>query len=301
MPRWVLVLLVLAIGFCLLSMAAFILLPIFSQGFSPKIGTVLVYEIEDAKSSRNISQTAKQTIEVLNLRLNRGYNRLARARRIEGDRIEVGVYGNDPKTVARVEEMVKASGALEFRIVANMHKHQAEIEIAKSSPEKEIYFDSKGDWTARWIPVKEDVRLDPNVCLLRVRKLKEREINEVLIVRDPYDVTGDYLVVVHPDTDPSSGNPCISFALNSIGGQLFGELTSENRPSPTEPELKNQLGIILNGVLYSAPNIQATITDRGIISGNFTKEEIAQLVECLNSGQVFAKLRKVDERNVENK
>jgi preprotein translocase subunit SecD len=89
--------------------------------------------------------------------------------------------------------------------------------------------------------------------------------------------------------------------LDSIGGQLFGELTSDNRPTPTEPDLYNQLAIILDGVIYSAPNIHVTITNRGIITGNFTPPELVRFANRLNSGTLPAKLRKVEEQNVEKK
>jgi preprotein translocase subunit SecD len=50
------------------------------------------------------------------------------------------------------------------------------------------------------------------------------------------------------------------------------------------------LGIILDGKLYSAPSIIWTITNNGQITGNFTKEEAADIVDVLNAGSLPVKL-----------
>ena len=67
-----------------------------SQAFLPKVGTVLVYEMEDVRPSENPADVAAKTVSALNLRLNRGWRlQLAQVRALEDNRIEVGVYGND--------------------------------------------------------------------------------------------------------------------------------------------------------------------------------------------------------------
>ncbi|MCC6125647.1 MAG: hypothetical protein IT426_11840 [Pirellulales bacterium] len=295
MPRWLVVILVLFVGFLLLSMAAFIALPFLLQAFLPKVGTVLVYEMEVAKPPHEAAYAAEKTVAMLDRRLNRGFQRRATIRAIGGNRIEVGVYGNDPATVEYIAECIERSGTLEFRIVANVHKHQKEIEIAKNEPGKTSYDDSKGEWSARWIPFKRGEKFDPQTNLVRTRKLKDKEINEVLVVRDFYDVTGDFLANARPGVD-YSGKPCVLFSFSSKGGQLFGMLTGDNLPDQ-KSGAKNQLGIVLNGVMYSAPNIQAIITDHGQITGNFTQSEVDRIVSCLNAGSLPVNLRKVEQRS----
>jgi SecD/SecF fusion protein len=295
MPRWLVVILVLFVGFILLSMAAFLALPFLLQAFLPKVGTVLVYEIEDVGPGQDAAEIAAKTVRYLDLRLNPGLrHQQAKVRLIEGNRIEVGVYGNDPATVRKVEEIIEFTKRLEFRILANVYKHKKEIEIAKNDMEKTTYFDAKGEWSARWIPFKEGEQFDSGENLVRTRKLKDKEIKEVLVVRDPYDLTGDFLISAR--TGIENGKPCVLFAFSSNGGKLLGMLTGDNLPSG-DPPRKNQLGIILNGVMYSAPKIQAVITDSGQITGNFTQSEVDRIVSCLNAGSLPVNLRKVEQRS----
>ena len=49
-----------------------------------------------------------------------------------------------------------------------------------------------------------------------------REIMEILVVKDTYDVTGGYLTQSGLGTD-EKGQPCVNFSFNSDGGQLFGQ------------------------------------------------------------------------------
>jgi preprotein translocase subunit SecD len=263
------------------------------------VGTVLVYEMDDLKSTQDASDVAARTAKALNFRLNRGMRlQLGTVKVVEGNRIEVGVYGDDPAATSDVAEIVENTGTLEFRIVANVHRHKAEVEAAKSKPEEIVYSDSKGEWTARWVRVRESEKFDDQYNLVRTRTVNGRSINEVLVVRDPYDVTGDFLTNARPNWD--QGRPIIEFTFNENGGKLFAGLTGDNRPEG-DGELKSQLAIILNGVVYSAPNILTTISDRGQITGNFTEREIHQIVDVLNAGSLPVRLRKVEERKVEKK
>jgi SecD/SecF fusion protein len=297
MPRWLVVLLVLFVGFILLSMAAFIALPLILQDFLPKVGTVLVYEMEDLKSTQDASTITTETAVLLDRRLNAGLRLpLAKVRVIEGNRIEVGVYGNDPSKTEKVADLVESNGKLEFRILANAHKHEKEIEIAKNDLEKSIYYDSTGkNWIARWVKIRQGVIPGPQ-NLTRERAIGNRRWTEVLVVNDVYKVTSDFLASARPGNE--NGKPCILISFTSKGGQLFGMLTSDNLPDSMQPELKNQLGIILDGVMYTAPNIQATITDHAQITGEFTPQEVEQIVACLNAGSLPVNLRKVEERAV---
>lgn len=68
------------------------------------------------------------------------------------------------------------------------------------------------------------------------------------------------------------------------GGRLFGRLTGNNLPDPSG--FQRRLGIILDGYLYSAPNIRSTIFDQGVIEGHFSKEEVDALVSVLQAGSL---------------
>jgi SecD/SecF fusion protein len=297
MPRWLFAFSAVFVGFLLLAIASFVVLPWITWCFLPNVGNVLVYEMVDLKPTQDPSDVAAKTAKALNLRLNPGMRRqLATVKVVEGNRIEVGVYGNDPTAVHDVAEIVENAGTLEFRIVANLIKHKAEIEAAKSAPEKDVFRDRTGEWSARWVRVRDSEKFNEKYNLVRTRTVNDRPISEVLVVRDPYDVTGDFLANAKPGGDQE--RPSIEFVFNKNGGRLFAELTGENRPD-SGGELKNQLAIILNGVVYSAPNILSTISDRGQITGNFTEREVHQIVDVLNAGSLPARLRKVEQRKAD--
>jgi hypothetical protein len=62
MPRRLLVLLILFVGFILLSMAAFITLPWIMLSLKPPIGTILVYEMEGLHPTQDPSEVAKKRL-----------------------------------------------------------------------------------------------------------------------------------------------------------------------------------------------------------------------------------------------
>ena len=66
------------------------------------------------------------------------------------------------------------------------------------------------------------------------------------------------------------------------------ELTKANKPNPATPNVYRHLGIILDNRLLSAPRIQETISDRGMISGGtMTQEEVQHIVGILDAGSLL--------------
>ena len=107
---------------------------------------------------------------------------------------------------------------------------------------------------------------------------------------DPHNVTGGYLARAATGYD-EVGRPAVDFSFNSEGAVAFGELTGENTPDPTTG-FHRRLAIILDGRLFSAPELGKAITSRGQITGSFKLEEVQFLVEILNAGHLPAALDK---------
>jgi SecD/SecF fusion protein len=263
-------------------------------GIDLKGGVILIYEIDKEQLKQEKKEIKDVDIDKLvaaiSLRVNPGGQKEVTIRPYGPDQIEIIIPDVTDVERDRIKEIVSQTGMLEFRILANNHKHKAIIEMAKNDPEKTVYYDSTGkNWIARWYKVREGEKFgDTN--LTRRRKVGNKEYDEVLVVKDVYDVTGKYLTSARPGNE--YGKPCVLFGFNTQGGQLFGNLTSENLPNQVQTDLKNQLGIILDGTMYSAPNIQSTITDNGQITGNFTEKEVNDIVEVLNAGSLPAALAK---------
>lgn len=82
----------------------------------------------------------------------------------------------------------------------------------------------------------------------------------------------------------------IDFSLTPDGARRFGDATSKH--------IKDQLAIVLNNEIKSAPSINSQINDRGQITGNFTKKTAEDLALVLRSGALPAKAVYLEERTV---
>jgi preprotein translocase subunit SecD len=114
-----------------------------------------------------------------------------------------------------------------------------------------------------------------------------------LLVKDTADLTGKYLKQARVELGNSAqiGGLSIGFELNSDGAQLFEALTSAH--------INERLAIILDRQVQSAPNIQSRIPGgHGQITGSFTPEEAKKLANVLNSGNLQAPMKIVEERVV---
>ncbi len=87
------------------------------------------------------------------------------------------------------------------------------------------------------------------------------------------------------------GQPVVSFKFDSVGGKRFGEATKNN--------VGEQLAIVLDNKVLSAPTIQTAITGgSGVITGNYTTESAGELALLLRSGALPAPLQVLEERTV---
>lgn len=262
-------------------------------------GVIMVYEIEGAV--RQPGEQARgdrdqidmdQLIAALNRRVNPSGVKEVTIRRFGPQQIEIIVPEVDEEEVARLERVISSIGTLEFRILANQRDHRRLIERALALPpdEQELY-DDRGNLLAWWVPVaKGQEGAIGNFGEIAVRRGRYRNEDwlQVLVAKDRYNVTGADLFRVAEDVDDKM-QPCVSFVLRAGSAQRFGALTSENRPDPTTG-FERRLGIILDGYLYSAPNIRQPIFDRGQITGIPTREEVQALIQVLQAGSLPAVL-----------
>jgi SecD/SecF fusion protein len=103
-------------------------------------------------------------------------------------------------------------------------------------------------------------------------------------------ITGDQLTS-KPETDERM-NWVVGFQFDTAGGRLFYDVTSKNVPTgPEGGKFYRHLAIILDNQIISAPTINAAISNRGIIQGNYTQETVTQFVTLLNSGALPAALK----------
>lgn len=97
-------------------------------------------------------------------------------------------------------------------------------------------------------------------------------------------------------TDASVGfdennRPLINFKLNAEGAEIFGDFTGRS--------IGKRLAVVLDGKVYSAPNIHERIGGgSGQISGNYTVMEAKDLSIALRSGALLAPIYLMEKRSV---
>ncbi len=264
-------------------------------------GPVLIYEI-DPKSAPGGFPGADmdKILNVIERRINTGAKKIARVRLVEHLNIEIAVLNSSAAEANRVIRLLERPGTLEFRILANEHDNKLLIERALKEPDNKEIKDSEGNREAWWVYIAEGRERDFNIPSIakRERAVGDNKVTEILVVQDKYNMTGDLLNKVNVGTD-QSGRPDVEFALNPQGGKLFGALTGENTPDE-KTGFSRRLGIILDGKLYSAPSLMSTILDHGVIQGSFTKQEVTDLADALNSGSLPVRLKLVRIQSAES-
>jgi SecD/SecF fusion protein len=126
--------------------------------------------------------------------------------------------------------------------------------------------------------VKQEI-IEPGYDLKIERTKRHGQMVEhpYLVKKEPErGLTGKYVDTAGVFLDPMSGQPKISLRFNSQGTTLFGDITKEN--------VNRQLAIILDGELYSAPNINEPIMGGNCeISGSFDIQSAHELANVLQN------------------
>jgi preprotein translocase subunit SecD len=104
-------------------------------------------------------------------------------------------------------------------------------------------------------------------------------------------MTGLYLEDAQAQRDPQFGQPMVTFQLNRRGGRLFERATGEH--------VGDQMAIVLDNRVFSAPVIQSAIGMNGQIEMNGGPiEEARDLALVLRAGALPAPITIVEERTV---
>lgn len=226
---------------------------------------------------------------------------------VDGFVVETNVNGElsiltgtvTPDQLAVIQDLATRPGTIEFALLANPRDHAQAIAAATA----EDATDQSARLTA-WIPLEagpdgRPIELgDEGDPVTREVERDGKAWKEVLILRAAQGsriATGS-LVSVEAATDPS-GNPALQFRLNLQGGLLMNALTSGAQPAPDG--FRRRLAILLDGRLHSAPSIMAPVGARGIIGGDFSKEDAERLAVVLSSGALAAPVEFVEVQDLQ--
>lgn len=246
------------------------------------------------------------------------------------NQIEIIIPEVDQLEVERIKRIIEQAGILRFAIVANGRDHQRLIEKAReqaSDGSQRVRLGTSlleddgqtpfGFWAAVDREKQENrdgirpLRVDVSDSILRnpadgrlielppaargvegvARWMKDNGLENIQVlmsVDSELDVTGEDIAFSSTGFD-RDGSPLVRFKLTDQGSGRFLALTTNNAP---DGQHRRQLGIVLDNILLSAPAIQSPISGDGQISGNFTTEEVEQLVQILEAGALPAALTK---------
>ncbi len=272
-------------------------------------------------------------ISALSRRINPSGTKEIVLRKYGDRQVEIIIPEVDPLEVEVIKKEISTAGLLKFRIVANRRDHEDIIALAREMAEdrtrkrNNIVRDADNQPVGLWARVAREQEQDDSDQPLKlavsandlvrdastgdlidippfnerdadreIAALQEfldsrgiKEIEILMATNDGYNVEGKHLGVVSQAKDERL-NPCINFTLKGEGIDLFADLTRDNEP---DGNFHRQLGILLDDELLSAPNIQEMINRNGRITGRFTQEEVAFMVNILDAGSLPVVLNKV--------
>lgn len=231
---------------------------------SNKNQNTLRFEMVETALAERRSQAVKQAMEIIENRVDAlgvAEPTLQTHGRETAYRILLQLPGvDDPE---RVKKLIKAESKLELKAVIGQGMPFATKEEATkvAGTEGEV------------LPISSD---DQEGFLIV-------EKNPIITGADMRDATA---VVSQYSLDDYE----INFSLNPAGAEHFGKWTAAN--------IGRQLAIVLNGQIKSSPSIRERISDRGQITGNFSKESAEDLAFTLRSGALPAGIVYLEERTI---
>ncbi len=202
-----------------------------------------------------------QAVEILRRRVDRFGVAEPSIQKTGVDSIEIQMPGLTESEKQEVKRQIEQAAFLEFRMV---HPESARLlQEGLVPPGYSVLTETRTD-----------------------RKTGETTSIPLLVKKKPErNLTGKYITRAAPAPDPITGQWHIEFELDGEGSRLFADVTREFSPKPTGPGGAMQysfLGIVLDGVLYSAPRINGEIPGgRGVIEGNFDAKEAFELANVL--------------------
>ena len=281
------------IGLVSLTVAAGLL--VIMTSWPPKLGidlsggVILVYEVSDEE--QNVPMP--ELVAALKRRINPSGVKEIVVRQYGDRQVEIIIPEVEAAEIDYLKQMITTAGALKFRIMAQRSTDDLRLfDLAEKSieiPSRQILDGDQllGEWVWLGIDKNASTNSDP-IYLVNVnpqenmtRTIQGRE--QILMQITTFNVEGKDLESATPDYD-EVGRPSVSFTMTGPGAAKFGGLTSTNR--------NRRLGIVLDEELLSAPSINDTITNRGIITGNFSQQDVDVLAGVLKAGKLPTSLKK---------
>ncbi len=118
-----------------------------------------------------------------------------------------------------------------------------------------------------------------------------KAIYQLYCVNKKPELTGGVITNAQSNIDPNTSQPVVSMEMNSEGAAEWARITGAN--------INHRIAIILDGLVYSAPNVKSKITGgRSQIEGVGNLDEAKLLEIVLKAGALPAPVDIIEERTV---
>ena len=263
-------------------------------------GNELFYGISNVTKTQIEDQSVGKSIEVIRNRIDEFGVTEPEIVSQGKDRIVVALPG--VKNIERAKSLIGKTAKLEFKIVnddVNFPEITSKIEAAK----KEGIEYKKGDLFSAYLTKLNAYMKDtlPKGYLIAFEKRVSKKTNEITqmipyVVEEVPQLTGDDLQDAGVQIDQQKNQPYVNLVFKSQGAKRFEDVTGKN--------LGKRMAVILDGNVYTAPNIQSRIAGgRAQITlgvGNFNKmmKEARDIALVLRAGALPVELEFQEQRTV---
>ncbi|HEY8387605.1 MAG TPA: protein translocase subunit SecDF, partial [Parasegetibacter sp.] len=108
---------------------------------------------------------------------------------------------------------------------------------------------------------------------------------------DKARLEGEHIIEAGQDYDPITSEVTVNMSMDKVGTKIWAQMTEKNKG--------RAIAIVLDDVVYSAPNVNEPIPNGSSrISGNFTVEDAQDLANILKAGKLPAPAKIVQEQLV---
>jgi len=262
-------------------------------------GNVVQVQYYDAILQEHREQIIDQAIEVIRNRVDE-FGVAEPVIAAQGtDRILVQLPGiTDP---ARAKELINKTARLDFRLVdTTITQDNLAAMIADAEKTNDFSLTKEGVSYGQYVKRMNELlkdKIPPNTMISfeKAPNAVNMDAGKIpYLLRTDSDISGDQLEDAFLSFG-EFGEPKVSFRFGVEGRRKFGELTGKN--------VNRQLAIVLDDVIFSAPNIQERIEGEGQISLGRRSHEEAQkegslIATALRAGALPAALVQMEERSV---
>ncbi len=209
----------------------------------------LKFDPKAVPDDKEPEQARDQIIEILKNRIDPQGVREVEIRPNGPSSITLRTPSTDPAEINNIREIMNTQGKLSFHIV---HKDNEQYVNSGNVPQG-----------YKMMPMRERGEND--------------QIRSIVVRSQPEGVTGEHVERAGPSRT-EFGEWYVFMEFNATGGKEMFKTTSNN--------IGERMAIVLDGVVFSAPTIQSSISSRGQITGNFNQEEARRLATVLESGSL---------------